>query len=434
VSAVLSVSFQGARKLRRVLKSKSHRYSLNVAQRLLNEAEQYAIDHQLSESIVMVIHGDNDESVFVDQLEFGKHFSYINNLIAVVQHTLSSDLFADYPAADKKSFLDRLGQQLQTENKVQLTADATSTAGQEVHSDEPVSDSTQLNNYSTQKQDSKESMKEPNPTLTKAEPESISVREIIEKFIAPNSTKVSTVDTPAPREDKPRQPRSRRKRPSTTVVRRWFMALGVLLACFVLFMIGRSALSHVDQPQTYSELIAKKEYLVAAKAYPKKRADVESKLAAGDSEKALKQFVETYPSDEGKFDLAFKQAKYSQVVDLSTQAKMTTLRKTMLAIAYVKTNQLDQAAVLNADLSSSKLTLAIALGYIHAARFDEATALNKTLNSKSLGKVIDTGRIYQQAIEKYQRDANDKTKTAAERKTAAANVQAFTHQLQTLGE
>ncbi|WP_243681619.1 hypothetical protein [Lacticaseibacillus manihotivorans] len=60
---------------------------------MLSEAEQYAIDHQFSEAIVMVIHGDNDESAFVDQLEFGKHLSYINNLIAVVQHTLSSELF-----------------------------------------------------------------------------------------------------------------------------------------------------------------------------------------------------------------------------------------------------------------------------------------------------------------------------------------------------
>jgi hypothetical protein len=431
---VLSVSFQGARKLRRVLKSKSHRYSLNVAQRLLNEAEQYAVDHQLSESIVMVIHGDDDESVFVDQLEFGKHFSYINNLIAVVQHTLSSDLFADYLAADKKTFLDRLGQQLQAENKVQLTADAKSSSDQEVHSEEPLSDSTQRDNHSIQKQDSKEHIEEPDPVPTMAEPESMNVREIIEEFIDPAPEKGPTVDPPTPREAKQRQLRSRSWRPSATVVRRGFVALGVLVACFVLFMVGRSALSYVDQSPTYSELIAKKEYLAAAKAYPKKRVDVENKLAAGDSEKALKQFVATYPSDEGKFDLAFKQAKYSQVVDLSTQAKMTTLRKTMLAIAYVKTNQLDQAAVLNADLNSSKLTLAIALGYVHAARFDEATALNKTLNNQTLEKAIDTGRIYQQAIEKYQRDANDKTKTAAERKTAAANVQAFTHQLQTLGE
>lgn len=431
---MLSVSFQGARKLRRVLKSKSHRYSLNVAQRLLNEAEQYAVDHQLSESIVMVIHGDDDESVFVDQLEFGKHFSYINNLIAVVQHTLSSDLFADYLAADKKTFLDRLGQQLQAENKVQLTADAKSSSDQEVHSEKPLSDSTQRDNHSIQKQDSKEHIEEPDPVPTMAEPESMNVREIIEEFIDPAPAKGPTVDPPTPREAKQRQLRSRSWRPSATVVRRGFVALGVLVACFVLFMVGRSALSYVDQSPTYSELIAKKEYLAAAKAYPKKRVDVENKLAAGDSEKALKQFVATYPSDEGKFDLAFKQAKYSQVVDLSTQAKMTTLRKTMLAIAYVKTNQLDQAAVLNADLNSSKLTLAIALGYVHAARFDEATALNKTLNNQTLEKAIDTGRIYQQAIEKYQRDANDKTKTAAERKTAAAKVQAFTHQLQTLGE
>ena len=431
---MLSVSFQGARKLRRVLKSKSHRYSLNVAQRLLNEAEQYAVDHQLSESIVMVIHGDDDESVFVDQLEFGKHFSYINNLIAVVQHTLSSDLFADYLAADKKTFLDRLGQQLQAENKVQLTADAKSSSDQEVHSEEPLSDSTQRDNHSIQKQDSKEHIEEPDPVPTMAEPESMNVREIIEEFIDPAPEKGPTVDPPTPREAKQRQLRSRSWRPSATVVRRGFVALGVLVACFVLFIFGRSALSYVDQSPTYSELIAKKEYLAAAKAYPKKRVDVENKLAAGDSEKALKQFVATYPSDEGKFDLAFKQAKYSQVVDLSTQAKMTTLRKTMLAIAYVKTNQLDQAAVLNADLNSSKLTLAIALGYVHAARFDEATALNKTLNNQTLEKAIDTGRIYQQAIEKYQRDANDRTKTDAERKTAAANVQAFTHQLQTLGE
>jgi hypothetical protein len=431
---VLSVSFQGARKLRRVLKSKSHRYSLNVAQRLINEAEQYAIDHQLSESVVMEIHGNDDESVFVDQLEFGKHLSYINNLIAVVQHTLSSDLFTDYPTSEKKTFLDRIGQQLQTENKVQLTGGAKSTSGREVHSEEPLRDSTQFDDRSTQKQDTEERIEGPDPASTTAEPESTSVREIIEEFLDPTPTKASPVVTPEIREAKPQQPRRRSWRPSATVIRRWFMGLGVLIACFVLFMVGRSALRSVDQPPTYSELIAKKEYLAAAKAYPKKQADAENKLAASGSEKALKQFVAAYPSDEGKFDLAFKQAKYSQVVGLSTQAKMTTLRKTMLAIAYVKTNQLDQAAVLNADLNSSKLTLAIALGYVHAARFDEATALNKTLNNKSLEKVIDTGHIYQQAIEKYQRDANDKTKSANERKTATANVQAFTHQLQTLGE
>lgn len=431
---MLSVSFQGARKLRRVLKSKSHRYSLNVAQRLLNEAEQYAVDHQLSESIVMVIHGDDGESVFVDQLEFGKHLSYINNLIAVVQHTLSSELFADYPAADKKTFLDRLGQQLQTENKIQLTADATPALKQEVHPEESLSDSTQLYDHSTQKQDFKERIEEPDLALTKAEPESISVRERIENFIDPAPTKAPVVK-PDPSEAKPqRVPSERNWRPSATVIRRCFMVVGVLVACFTLFVVGHSVLSSANQPPTYSELIGKKEYLAAAKAYPNKRADIESKLASVGSEKTLKKFVTAYPSDEGKFDLAFKQAKYAQVVDLSTQAKMTTLRKTMLAIAYVKTNQLDQAAILNVDLNSSKLTLAIALGYVHAARFDEATALNKTLNNQTLEKAIDTGRIYQQAIEKYQRDANDKKKSTAERKSAAANVQAFTHQLQTLGE
>ncbi|QFQ92568.1 hypothetical protein [Lacticaseibacillus manihotivorans] len=431
---MLSVSFQGARKLRRVLKSKSHRYSLNVAQRLLNEAEQYAIDHQLSESVVMMIHGDDDESVFVDQLEFGKHLSYINNLIAVVQHTLSSDLFADYPAAEKKTFLDRLGQQLQTENKVQLATDNAST-DQEVHPEEPTSEPTQLDNRSTQKQDSGEHFEKTDPALATAEPETSSAREIIENFIDPVPAKAPDGVTPKPHETKPqRVARERNWRPSAVGIRRCFVVVGVLAACCILFLVGRGALSSVNQPLTYSELIAKKEYLAAAKAYPKKRAAIESKLASVGGEKTLKKFVATYPSDEGKFDLAFKQAKYSQVVGLSTQAKMTILRKTMLAIAYVKTNQLDQAAVLNADLNSSKLTLAIALGYVHTARFDEATALNKTLNNKSLEKVIDTGRIYQQAIEKYQRDADDETKTATERKTAAANVQAFTHQLQTLGE
>lgn len=430
---MLSVSFQGARKLRRVLKSKSHRYSLNVAQRLLNEAEQYAIDHQLSESVVMVIHGDNDESAFVDQLEFGKHLSYINNLIAVVQHTLSSELFADSLATEKKKFLDQLGQQLQSENKVQLATDALSTADQEVHPEEPTSVPTQSDDHSTQKQDSEEYFGVPDQATV--EPEAPSVREIVEDFIDPAFTKAPDVHKSDPSEAKPQHvPRERNWRPSATVIRRCFMVLGVLAACFTLFVVGHSVLSSANQPPTYSELIGNKEYLAAAKAYPNKRADIESKLVSVGSEKTLKKFVTAYPSNEGKFDLAFKQGKYAQVVNLSTQAKMTTLRKTMLAIAYVKTNQLDQAAILNADLNSSKLTLAIALGYVHAARFDEATALNKTLNNQTLEKAIDTGRIYQQAIEKYQRDANDKTKTAAERKTAAANVQAFTHQLQTLGE
>lgn len=429
---MLSVSFQGARKLRRVLKSKSHRYSLNVGQRLLNEAEQYAIDHQFSEAIVMVIHGDNDESAFVDQLEFGKHLSYINNLIAVVQHTLSSELFADFPVAEKKAFLDRLGQQLQSENKVQLATD-TKTSDQ-VNPEEPMSESPQLDPHSTQKQDSEEHVEEPDPAPIAAEQEIPSARELIKDFLDPIPQKASSVVTPEPRETMLKKPRLRSWQLSAATIRKGFVVLGLLVACFTLFVVGHSVLSSANQPPTYSELIANKEYLAAAKAFPKKRAVIETKLASSGSEKTLQKFVAAYPSDEGKFDLAFKQTKYSQVVDLSTQAKMTTLRKTMLAIAYVKTNQLDQAAVLNADLNSDKLSLAIALGYVHAARFDEATALNKTLNNKPLEKVIETGRIYQQAIEKYQRDANDKKKSATERKSATANVEAFTHQLQTLGE
>ena len=430
---MLSVSFQGARKLRRVLKSRSHRYSLNAAQRLLSEAEQYAIDHQFSEAIVMVIHGDNGENAFVDQLEFGKHLSYINNLIAVVQHTLSSELFADYPAAEKKTFLDRLGQQLQSENKVQLATD-TRSSDQEVHPEEPTSESPQLDDHLTQKQDPKEHIEEPDPAPLAVEQETSSARELIKDFLDPTPRKAPRVVTPEPHKAKLNKPHPRSLRLSATAIRRGFVVLGLLVACFTLFVVGHSVLSSANQPPTYSELIANKEYLAAAKAYPTKRTVIENKLASAGSEKVLQKFVAAYPSDEGKFDLAFKQTKYSQVVDLSTKAKMTTLRKTMLAIAYVKTNQLDQAAVLNADLNSDKLSLVIALGYVHAARFDEATALNKTLNNKSLEKAIETGRIYQQAIEKYQRDANDKKKSAAERKSATANVEAFTHQLQTLGE
>ena len=432
---MLSVSFQGARKLRRVLKSKSHRYSLNDAQRLLNEAEQYAIDHQISESIVMVIHGDNNESAFIDQLEFGKHLSYINNLIAVVQHTLSSELFTDYSAAEKKAFLVRLGQQLQSENKNQLASHYVSTeqepSQKALHPETAVREPIQSDGDSTQKQGPEERTEEHDSTFTEAETPPPSVQAVGENVQNPTPTTSPTIVKPEPFEVKSQQTRPQNWRPK---LRRVLTILGVVAACFTLFVVGHSVLSSVNQPPTYSELIGNKEYLAAAKAYPKKRTDIENKLAFVGSEKTLKKFVAAYPSDEGKFDLAFKQAKYSQVVDLSTQAKMTTLRKTMLAIAYVKTNQLDQAVVLNADLNSAKLSLAIALGYVHAARFDEATALNKTLNNKSLGKVIDTGRIYQQAIEKYQRDANDKKKPGAERKSAAANVQAFTHQLQTLGE
>lgn len=441
---MLSVSFQGAHKLRRVVKSKSQRYSLNAAQRLLNEAEEYALVHKFNEQVVMVIHGDHDEQAFVDQLDFGQRFSYINNLIAVVQHTLDSELFSDFPAAEKSVFLERLSQQLQAENKERLAAKTMDEHPEATNQGEPLDaiDSVEKQTVAQPPQSpiDQDQIEPVWPTESTAKVSASAtqpvseLRQLLVNFFDPKPSKTAPVIAPVPVKEKEAQPAHQRQRTKQTLLKKWGIALGLLVASVLLVALGRGALNNVNQPPTYSALIAKQAYLKAAKVYPKKRADIETKLSAAGRIKPLEQFVKAYPSADGKFDLAFQRRQYGQVVSLSTKAKMTPLRKTMLAVAYVKTGQLDQAAVLNADLKSNKLSLAIALGYVHAARFDEATAINQTLANKTLEQAIDTGSIYQQAIEKYQRDASDKTKSAAARKTAAANVEAFKHQLQTLGE
>ena len=397
---MLSVSFQGARKLRHILKSKSQRYSLNAAQDVINEAESFALKQPLSEVVVMVIYGDQNEKAFVEELEFGKNHSYINSLLTIVQHTLSSDLFAETSIEAKNSFLNQLSQQLQSENQVQIELPTAS--------NQPLQ-------QAVESQTTQSSITEP----AGAEFEPVS-----EPLVATELTKAPIVPNP-------KLKRLRHHRRAWPYVVATFV---LLMAISIVGFVAATSKPKTTKPPTYTTLIGKKQYLTAAKQFPSKRSDIESTLSEASDTKNLASFVAKYPSDNGKFDLAYLKQQYPQVIALSVKADMNAIRKTMLAVAYVKTNQPDQAAILNVDLKSNKLSLLIALGYVHMANFDEAEKLNQNLKNTSLTKAIDTGRIYQQAIVKYQKDANDKTKSETERKSAAANAQAFEHQLQTLGE
>ena len=164
------------------------------------------------------------------------------------------------------------------------------------------------------------------------------------------------------------------------------LCAGVAIASGVIF------LPEMLKPK-YETLIQQHEYVKAVEEYPKNKEKVESILFDKGQEgiSDLENYVQQTDSTQAKFDLAYLKQNFEKVVDLKDEAT-TPIRKTALAVSYVKLGMTDEAFELNQELGSSRLKQLIAESY-------EVKAVEalKALDLKTAEKIQD--KIHQLTLQ-----------------------------------
>ncbi len=111
--------------------------------------------------------------------------------------------------------------------------------------------------------------------------------------------------------------------------------------------------------QIYAQLLAQKEeYDKAVKLSDAKF--VEAYLISRDYYSALEEFNKKYPTNNGKFDLAIHQNKFSDAINYSQSIDKTNNRKKQLVKAYIETDNLNKAKELAATTEDKEVTKMIA--------------------------------------------------------------------------
>lgn len=114
----------------------------------------------------------------------------------------------------------------------------------------------------------------------------------------------------------------------------------------------------------YETLIQKQEYVKAVEEYPENKEKIESMLFDKGQEGItdLEKYVQQTDSLQAKFDLAYLKQNFEKVVDLKNEAT-TPIRKTALAVSFVKLGMIDEAYELNQELGSNRLKQLIVEAY-----------------------------------------------------------------------
>lgn len=117
------------------------------------------------------------------------------------------------------------------------------------------------------------------------------------------------------------------------------------------------------KPQ-YDTLIQNQEYVKAVAEYPENKDKVESLLFEKGKEGVgqLEEYVAKTNSSSSRYDLAYLKQDFQKVVDMKEEAT-TPIRKTALAVSYVKLGMIDEAYELNQELGSNRLKQLIVEAY-----------------------------------------------------------------------
>lgn len=404
---MITASFDANRKLKKIIPKGQVPLSEVSAQ--LAAIEDYATKNSLTEVCELSLLEDG-QSIFKDDIQFGVGNPYVQSVLSVVNHTLETT-FKDVRKASKEALINKITEALQ----------------QAQETDKPLQ-----TNENSQLQ----------PDVSRVDPQ----KETPNISVVQQAAKASQSSRMAYQVAQRKNRNGKRiafhyQLPSIKVpqlhVSQGIFKIVISLVC--LLMIGWLSIfvlqvisHHVQQSPAYETLMTNKDYLKAAKLYPKRRKAIESKLSNGPM-KTLQTFNTHYPSAEGKFDLAFMNHKWSTVVK-TNNVTMTKVRKAQLAVAYLKLHEPEPAQRLNLEVNDQKLAGAIALEYIRQGNTDEATAINQKLKSSELTDLINAGKAYQQAINKYQQEANDQSLSATQRAQAADNLSVWQHNLKTIGE
>ena len=166
---------------------------------------------------------------------------------------------------------------------------------------------------------------------------------------------------------------------------------------FVICAIGAFASGAIFLPgilkPKYETLIQQQEYVKAVEEYPENKEKIESILFDKGQEgiAVLENYVQQTDSLQSKFDLAYLKQNFEKVVDLKNEAT-TPIRKTALAVSYVKLGMIDEAYELNQELGSNRLKQLIVEAY-------EVKAIEalKALDLKTAEKIQD--KIHQLTLQ-----------------------------------
>ena len=168
---------------------------------------------------------------------------------------------------------------------------------------------------------------------------------------------------------------------------------------------------------SYEDLLSNQQFVKAVQLYPEKKSEVERQLF--DKGVAEIGYLEVYVHETGsasaEFDLAYLTQDFEKVVSLKQEAT-TPIRKTELAVSYVKTGQLDEAYDLNQTLFSSKLTELITNSYhqkgidlLKEWKVEEAEAIVSKIPQSDLApKVTKVKSTFQQ-----EKEVKEKLKNAS---------------------
>lgn len=129
----------------------------------------------------------------------------------------------------------------------------------------------------------------------------------------------------------------------------------------------------------------------------------------------LEAFQEAYPTEIGKFEVAFNQKDWQTVIeaDIST---LNNARKMMMAIALIQLGQLDEARLISESLGDTRLFMQLAVEYLRQKNVEEAKKIQDQLNDDQLAEMIDTTEIYLQMITHYAKEKDSKNQELWERK------------------
>lgn len=383
--------FECSRKLRQFLKKK-RQLSLSEAEKMISTADDYAIQHHFKEDVNFKIVGQ-DGIEYEDNLPIGTGQGWLHNLLLILDHAYQTVLSDQSPEAFK-AFSDRVRQELTIEEQPKAVQETL-----------PV----------VARQEKTHHLK---PIVSKEE-------EAVRK--AGSSAAAATKQKPQESRKVPLRRQARKKtvwrlpqlkRPqiglSTQIIKRFLLAAATILvvAIFMLFLMRPKPVP------SYQTLIQNASYVQAAKLYPSKHSDIEARLVKDNDEKSLAAFVQKYPSNNGRFDLAYMQKKFSTVISVSQDADLTAVRKVKLAISYIYQNQPENALTINSEIKSPQLQQLIFLALIHEGKLDQAATLAKSMNNKDADKVLEVGKTYQAAYEKAKADANNSKLSETDRKQA----------------
>ena len=148
-----------------------------------------------------------------------------------------------------------------------------------------------------------------------------------------------------------------------------------ILSLVGIFILGFFTVKNLFTP-SYENLISEERYVEAFKQFPEKKDAIEQIILTSNEQalEKMEKYVQETSSKSAVFDLAYLKQEYGEVIKLQEEAN-TSVRKTALAVSYVKVGEIDKAYELNKNLNSSKLKQLIADAYEQ-----EATEYLKVLN------------------------------------------------------